>query len=187
MEPHTKTWGPFNGRQLTTIICVTAVAVLFPVGAWAATASNVSILDPGGVNKAKVDPIGQLEVGDGSGPLTVDGTVSARPVLPAKPITITQTLLQGTTPLYGPVSKAFGITSLTLMNNCPSEQNFTLDAVTTPGGTFHVQAINVASAQSLQLTFPSPLVVAPPAGSTAELQAEGSAFCIYVTGVGIQS
>ena len=67
------------------------VAILFPVGAWAVSFSNVSITDPGGVNRAKVDATGKLAVGDGSGPLTVDGTVSANPSLPAKPIVIIST------------------------------------------------------------------------------------------------
>ena len=40
-----KTWGPFTGRQLTTIICVVFVTVMFPVGAWAVAGSNVFVTD----------------------------------------------------------------------------------------------------------------------------------------------
>jgi hypothetical protein len=47
--------GPFSGGQLTVIIVTLAVLLLFPVGAWALSFSNVAITDPGGVNQAKVD------------------------------------------------------------------------------------------------------------------------------------
>jgi hypothetical protein len=47
--------GPFSGGQLTLIIVTFAVLLLFPIGAWALTFSNVAITDPGGVNQAKVD------------------------------------------------------------------------------------------------------------------------------------
>ena len=39
----TKTWGPFTGRQLTTIVCVIAVTLLLPVAAWSATSSHVVV------------------------------------------------------------------------------------------------------------------------------------------------
>jgi hypothetical protein len=44
-RPAPKTWGPFTGRQLTTMICVIAVTLLFPFGAWAVTGSNSFITD----------------------------------------------------------------------------------------------------------------------------------------------
>jgi hypothetical protein len=47
--------GPFSGGQLTIIIVTFAVLLLFPIGAWALTFSNVAITDPGGVNQANVD------------------------------------------------------------------------------------------------------------------------------------
>jgi hypothetical protein len=62
-RPTTKTWGPFTGRQLTTIICVLVVTILLPVGAYAVSFSNVAITDPGGVNRAKVTAGGALQVG----------------------------------------------------------------------------------------------------------------------------
>jgi hypothetical protein len=40
-----KTWGPFSGRQLATIICVLAVTILFPFGAWAVSGSNTYVTD----------------------------------------------------------------------------------------------------------------------------------------------
>ena len=56
-----KTWGPFTGRQLTTIICVLLVTVLFPVGAWAVASTNVFIGDPHSSNHAAVGSDGSLQ------------------------------------------------------------------------------------------------------------------------------
>jgi hypothetical protein len=61
--------GPFSGGQLTAIIMTLAVLLLFPIGAWAVSFSNVSITDPGGVNRAKVNTKGRLLT-------TVAGTVT---------------------------------------------------------------------------------------------------------------
>jgi hypothetical protein len=49
-----KTWGPFTGRQLTTIICVVVVTVMFPFAAGAVTGSNTFITDPVTGNHATV-------------------------------------------------------------------------------------------------------------------------------------
>jgi hypothetical protein len=51
MRSEPKTWGPFTGRQLTTIICITIVALLLPVAASSATASHV-VVDSGKVTLA---------------------------------------------------------------------------------------------------------------------------------------
>jgi hypothetical protein len=53
--------GPFTGGQLTVIIVTFAALLLFPVGAWALSFTNVSIIDPGGVNRAAVSSAGALE------------------------------------------------------------------------------------------------------------------------------
>jgi hypothetical protein len=50
---HAPTWGPFTGRQLTTIICVTIVMILLPVAAWSATASHVIVDTPVAANVAQ--------------------------------------------------------------------------------------------------------------------------------------
>lgn len=66
----------FTGRQLTImVVAVCAAAVLTPAAVYAATGSAVNITDPvTTTQKARV--IGsKLAVGDGSGALTVDGTV----------------------------------------------------------------------------------------------------------------
>jgi hypothetical protein len=49
-----KTWGPFTGRQLATIICVLVVALTFPFGAWAVSGSNAFITDAVSGNHASV-------------------------------------------------------------------------------------------------------------------------------------
>jgi hypothetical protein len=190
METTVKTWGPFNGRQLTTLVCVIAATILLPVGAWATVSfSNVAITDPGGVNRAKVDATGKLAVGDGSGPLTVDGTISANPSLPARPIVITATDL-GTAPttIYGPQSKPFGITSLTLtvVPTCGT-QLFTLRSVTSTGGKYDLMDTLLDAGKSVQYLFPTPLVTTPPAGGSASLTAfTANDSCVIVSGVGIQ-
>ena len=189
MEIKIKTWGPFNGRQLTTIICVLAVGVLFPVGAWAAVSfTNVAITDPGGVNRAKVDATGKLAVGDGSGSLTVDGTVNERAALPTKPIVITPVAAGASfTTIYGPVSKAFAMGSLTLTNGCGGAQSFVLYSHTSPGGDFLIHSGYVGAQQTVHLTYPIPFVTTPPAGGTASLRAGSVAGCVSVSGVGYQT
>jgi hypothetical protein len=59
----TKSWGPFNGRQLTTIIVALILgAAMIPTGAFAVTTlKNVVINDPGGINQAHVDATGSLQ------------------------------------------------------------------------------------------------------------------------------
>jgi hypothetical protein len=71
-----RSWGPFSGRQLTTVvIAVCTTVVVAPGAVWAVdTFSNVAVQDPVTGTKASVDATHHLVVGDGSGALTVDGT-----------------------------------------------------------------------------------------------------------------
>jgi hypothetical protein len=63
-----------------TIIAVTfGVLLLFPVGAWALSFSNVAITDPGGVHQAKVNASGQLST-------AVKGSVTANVAYPTSAI-----------------------------------------------------------------------------------------------------
>jgi hypothetical protein len=72
-----RTWGPFTGRQLTTMF-VALCCVLMPGAVWAADAyTNVAITDPVSGRTANVDANRRLEISDGSGALTVDGTLTA--------------------------------------------------------------------------------------------------------------
>ena len=69
-----------NGRQLAAIVGVVAfVAALVPVGAGAAGETLVHLVDGDGTSKAQVDN-GKVRIGDGSGPVTVNGTVESSAV-----------------------------------------------------------------------------------------------------------
>src|SRR4051794_40003705 len=71
----------WNLRRPTPAGVLAFIALLIALGgtALAATGQLVNITDPTtAANKAKVDATGHLVVGDGSGPVTVDGTVVAR-------------------------------------------------------------------------------------------------------------
>jgi hypothetical protein len=72
--------GRFTNRQwVTIVVAVCAAVVLAPVGAVAAT-SAFTVADPvHPAQKARVDRHGALKVGDGSGAVTVDGTVNTFP------------------------------------------------------------------------------------------------------------
>jgi hypothetical protein len=56
-----RTWGPFTGRQLTTIICVGMVTVLFPVTAFAVSGSPVFLVDAHTRKSAAVDSAGNVQ------------------------------------------------------------------------------------------------------------------------------
>jgi hypothetical protein len=45
-----KTWGPFTGRQISTVLCVLIVMLLLPVAAWSAAASHVILDTPVAAN-----------------------------------------------------------------------------------------------------------------------------------------
>jgi hypothetical protein len=58
-----KSFGPFSGGQLTTIICVVVVMVMFPVGAWAAVAGSSTFVTDATTGKhATVDASGNLHI-----------------------------------------------------------------------------------------------------------------------------
>jgi hypothetical protein len=60
---HAKQWGPFTGRQLTTIIVAVILAVAVPVGASAAVNGNpVFLTDATSGKHAGIDPNGNLKV-----------------------------------------------------------------------------------------------------------------------------
>jgi len=74
-------WGPFSGGQLTTIICVVVVTVLFPVASWAASGSAVFLTDPHNNHHAAIDAAGNVQTHPNgtqavSGTVTVGGTAN---------------------------------------------------------------------------------------------------------------
>jgi len=103
-----KTWGPFTGRQLTTIICVAIVTVLFPVTAWGIAGSSVFVTDPHTKAHASINKAGQL---------AVNGTVNT--VTPGASYNSVQLLDQtkaGCSPVTGsaPKGRVLVITSVTV-------------------------------------------------------------------------
>lgn len=169
-------WGPFSGGQLTVIVVTVAVLLLLPVGAWAAyTVSHVTITDNAGVNTANVDAGHHLLVGDGVGSLTVDGTVSGRPLPPTSPFQFNENIQAIDTFVIGPapLSTAINLTSLTI--SVPASQTGDIQirgwvqpgtATTCTNSGFNVSiwhATNITG--NLTVSFPTPLQTRPPVGS----------------------
>ena len=70
-----------RSRYAPAAVALLAVLILVPVGVTAAT-QNVVIKDSDSSTKAQVVSGGRLKVGDGSGPITIDGTAGTYPVTP---------------------------------------------------------------------------------------------------------
>jgi hypothetical protein len=62
----TRGWGPFTGGQLTAIVIAVVAMVMFPVGAWAVSGSNVFLTDAVSGKRATVNPAGSLNVAQAS-------------------------------------------------------------------------------------------------------------------------
>jgi hypothetical protein len=170
-------WGPFSSGHLTIIIVTFATLLLWPVGAWAAyTVSHVTITDNAGVNTANVDAGHHLLVGDGTGSLTVDGTVSGRPVAPLSPFQFNNDISTLTFQfVVGPaaVSTAINVTSLTV--SVPANENGdvllrgfvqpgTATTCSTAGSSVPIwHARNITG--NLTVSFPTSLQARPATGS----------------------
>ena len=103
-----KTWGPFTGRQLTTIICVAIVTVLFPVTAWGIAGSSVFVTDPHTKAHASINKAGQL---------AVNGTVNTvAPGASYNSMQVVDQTKQGCTPVTGfvPKGRVLVVTSVTV-------------------------------------------------------------------------
>jgi hypothetical protein len=115
-----RTWGPFNGRHLTTIAVALIVGMVLVPGAVYAvdTFTNVAIQDPtsgaktkvtnGGLlrvsasGKVTVDDAGEsLSVDDGGGAMTVDGTVGITGVVEVNQSTADPLSTRETSTIYG--------------------------------------------------------------------------------------
>jgi hypothetical protein len=108
--------GPFTSGHLTIIVVVVVIVVAFPLAAFAVTGSNVFVTDATSGAHAKVDGGGHVVVGDGVGALTVDGTVSGRPLSPSTPFQFNRDTSLGDNIELGPspLSTAINLTSLTI-------------------------------------------------------------------------
>lgn len=170
-------WGPFSGRQLTVMIITLAALVMVPGAAYAvATFSNVAIQDPVTGARASVDAAHRLQVGDGAGPLTVDGSLNARPSAPTLPFHFSQdTNGNSFTVWVGPSSVPIDLTNLTIsLKSGTGADLFMYQYAATADGTacdlaggfqgtvYHIP--NVSNAAPVVISFPTPLVVRPAAG-----------------------
>jgi hypothetical protein len=160
-------------------LVVAFLALLLALGgvAFAATGSAVNIVDPSDPSlAAKVDKAGKLEVGDGGVPLTVGGTITTKATTPPGGFFLSTGLSVGSEKrlVDQPTPGAIDITAIHL------------SAVSIPGQLTRVyimawstssdcaaprQSATIAYAAVLfpdqpyhDVTFPSPLVLRPPAG-----------------------
>jgi len=159
--PPAKTWGPFTGRQLTTIICVAVVVVLFPVAAWGISTSSVFLTDPHTKAHASITKQGQL-----STRATVSGTVFTQ-VSPGASYNAVQQLDQskeGCSPVTStvPSGHVLVVTSVTVsvesVSAGPVDSDLWVGAACT-----HLAAGLVAAGpgQSVTLPLPSGLPIKP--------------------------
>lgn len=178
----TRTWGPFTGRQLTTIIVAMVTVVFFPSAAWAVeTFSNVAIQDPISGAKAAVDSSRRLQV---------NGSVSGSSVyaLPRPPSTpwnapVFVNAYSSSAALAGPSSTPINLTSISLGTFGPTVYvsltawSVPLAATTCSRGGFVADVYQLAGASSTVATaasFPTPVVVRPPSGAKVCLYARNN-------------
>jgi len=147
---------------------VTWFAVLLPVGATAA-GQLVTIVDEDSSSTAQVDD-GFLRVGDGTGPLTVDGTVASRSAVAGR-IERFERLFPGDYKFVNgpfPANVKIAFTSVTVTNyssTLVSEFDIDLYSLKTkrgcnqPGATVDfLLHVLVQPGETLHLPFPQPLV-----------------------------
>jgi hypothetical protein len=132
---------------------------------------------------AKVDSSGRLSVGDGSGPLSVDGTVAGRPAAPASPWRASEDIQNGVF-IAGPSASPINVTSLSVSTDAASgsgvnvylrayyvPSNATSCDTTAFAGTLWHIADAGDGVTPLSFSFPTPLQWKPPANTKACLYA----------------
>jgi hypothetical protein len=154
-----KTWGPFTGRQLTTIICVTIVMALFPVAAWGISTSSVFLTDPHTNAHAAITKEGQLST-------RVSGTVFTQ-VSPGASYNAVQLLDQtksGCSPVTAPVPSghALVVTSVTVTVKIVASGPVDADLYVGAACTQLAAGLTAAGpGQSVTLPLPSGLPIKP--------------------------
>jgi hypothetical protein len=147
---------------------------------------------------AKVDSAGKLAVGDGAGPLSVDGTVSGRTAAPASPWHATENIHLAITLIAGPSASPINVTSLSISTDAPTGDNVISDllgAHVSSSATSCTGAIVDGAIWYLRdagdgvtpvaFSFPTPLQWKPPANTKACLFAYGpSAYSTTINAVG---
>jgi hypothetical protein len=168
-----------TGRQITSMVVTVCLAVIaFPVGSFAAGLTKVRVADSTHSSRvahvtaqgrlttdtcdsdscAAVDA-GTVRVGDGSGALSVDGSV-----LPFNPGTAFSRFI-GSEQLIKPglASGTIMITSLSFINDSGTPTGVRIsntgDPSCTGGPAGYAYAGNVSGSSTLVVTFPSPLIL----------------------------
>lgn len=170
-----RTWGPFTGRQLTTIIVASILVVGVPGTAWAVdTFTNVAIEDPVSGLKATVDSAHAL-------------FTAAKPKPPTSPFLLGGEHFSSATPsafVVGPTSSPINVTSVTAaMRGTASdtlESNVQLVGVAVAGTATNCstpisaktlwESGKITANAPAEATFPAPLQFRPPLGDRACLQ-----------------
>jgi hypothetical protein len=136
---------------------------------------------------AKVDSTGKLAVGDGSGPLSVDGTVAGRPAAPVLPWRASKDIQSGGTWIAGPSSSPINVTSLSISTDGSGNSVYVyLNAYHVPSSATGCSFTNFDDTiwfirdigdgvTPVSFSFPTPLQWKPPANTKACLRAEASA------------
>ena len=127
---------------------------------------------------AKVSSDGKLAVGDGAGPLSVDGTVSDRPAAPASPWRASEDIQDTGAYITGPSATPINVTSLSISTAAPTGDGIgvVLEARHVPSGETtcsgaasdgSIWRLRDAGESPLSFTFPTPLQWKPPANTKA--------------------
>jgi hypothetical protein len=157
------------------------------VGSALATVGTVSNISDHSASAyfATVSSDGKLAVGDGAGPLSVDGTVASRPAAPASPWHARADIQNTITLITGPSALPINITSLSVSTDDPTGPiAYFLWAYHVPSSATACDQANGdgviwsirggADVQPLSFTFPTPLQVKPPANAKVCLYAGAS-------------
>jgi hypothetical protein len=168
------------------------IALMVALGgtALAATGQLVNITDPTTTaNKAKVDATGALKVGDGAGPLTVDGTVLDREAAPNTWFRSRGSTGSFCTPVYSPpagksaVVKTLATNVLTLTS--PGNGTYVGYYVGTDCSGFYFYDINPAAIGPVTTPFEPGIAI--PAGQTLWVQTNNVLVESYATGYTLPS
>jgi hypothetical protein len=171
------------------------------VGTALATAGQiVNISDRSGSTYfAKVSSDGKLAMGDGAGPLSVDGTVAGRPAAPVSPWRAAQDIQGAPKLIAGPSLSPINVTSLTISTGAPTGQGIAvlLYAYHVPATvdfcnieTFDVIPWKITDVGDgttpVSFSFPTPLQVRPPTNTKGCLyaSAQGTSAQVAMNAVG---
>ena len=178
-----KTWGPFNGRQLTVIAVALIIGVVaLPGAVWAVdTFSNVAIEDPVTGVKASVNNAHQV---------LVNGKVVQTP--PAQVLNSASFIFEGLSVMFGPTTATLAIDRLAVMNTeanyCCPNTSFYVSLHAVQGNTASDcysntlpnprAEIDSSPGTNVEQSFATPLVFKP--------QSSSAKYCvmIFVSNVG---